>query len=133
MVKYEYVNEKFGDLFKKCIEPFGRKIDRTHMINGFIKEYSKIKPNEKIEDVKIVVAGRIRSIRQHGKLSFAHIEDSSGKIQLFVGIDNVSKKEYELFSKLDIGDIIGAEGGVIKTSKGELSILVKKLFLLRLK
>jgi lysyl-tRNA synthetase class 2 len=122
--------KELEEIRKMGIEPFGRKVDRTHMIEDVIKKYSGIKPNEKIEDVKIVVAGRMMSKRQHGRLSFTDIEDASGKIQLFISADNVSDKDYEMFSKLNIGDIIGAEGGIIKTVKGELSILVKKIILL---
>lgn len=115
---------------KMGFEPYPYSFDRTHYSKDIIEKYSGIEAGEKIEDVKISVAGRIKSKRQHGKLSFAHIEDSSGIIQLFIGAENVPKKEYELFSKLSIGDIIGAEGGIIKTVKGELSVLVKKLTLL---
>ncbi|NIM47072.1 MAG: lysine--tRNA ligase [Candidatus Aenigmarchaeota archaeon] len=122
--------KELKEIKKMGFEPFGRKFDRTHMIDDIIKKYSKIKPDEKIENIKISVAGRIRSIRKHGKLSFAHIEDSSGKIQIYVSIDNIDKKKYNLFQKLNIGDIIGVTGGIIKTTKGELSILVKKLELL---
>ena len=122
--------KELEEIRKMGFEPYPYKFDRTHYIKDVIEKYSDIKSGEKIEDIKIIVAGRIKSIRQHGKLSFAHIEDSSGNIQVFVGADNVSGKEYKLFSKLNIGDIIGVEGGIIKTVKGELSILVKKLTLL---
>ena len=118
------------EIRKMVIEPFGRKFERTNMIDEVIKKYSKIKPDERIEDAKISIAGRIRSIRKHGKLSFAHIEDSSGKIQVYISIDNIDEKKYKLFQKLNIGDIIGIRGGLIKTIKGELSILVKELDLL---
>jgi lysyl-tRNA synthetase class 2 len=122
--------KELEEIRKIGFEPYPYKFDRTHFIKEIIEKYSKIKAGEKIENVKILVAGRIRSKRHHGKLSFAHIEDSSGSIQVFIGAENVSEKEYELFSKLNIGDIIGVEGGIIKTVKGELSILVKKLTLL---
>jgi len=122
--------KELEEIRKMGIEPYPYKFDRAQFIKEIVEKYSNVKAGEKIEDVKIAVAGRIRSKRRHGKLSFAHIEDSSGRIQVFIGADNVSEKEYKLFSKLNIGDIIGVEGGVIKTIKGELSILVKKLTLL---
>ncbi len=122
--------KELEEIIKMGFDPYPYKFDRTHYIKEVIEKYSKIKSGETIKDVKIAVAGRIRSKRKHGKLSFAHIEDFSGKIQVFIGADNVSKKEYKLFSKLNIGDIIGVEGGIIKTVKGELSVLVKKLTLL---
>jgi len=118
------------EIKKMGFETYAYKFDRTHYIEDVIKKYSNVKSGERIEDVKIAVAGRIRSIRHHGKLSFADIEDASGKIQVYVSIDKVDKKGYELFQRLNIGDIIGIEGGIIKTVKGELSILVKKIILL---
>jgi lysyl-tRNA synthetase class 2 len=122
--------KELEEIRKMGFEPFAYRFDRTHSIKEIIEKYSNIKSGERIEDVKIATAGRMRSKRQHGKLSFSHIEDFSGRIQIFVGAENVSEKEYELFQKLDIGDIIGVEGGIIKTIKGELSIFVKKLTLL---
>jgi lysyl-tRNA synthetase class 2 len=122
--------KELEDIRKMGIEPYPYNFSITHSIDEVIKKYSDIKAGEKIENVKIAVAGRMKSKRHHGKLSFAHIEDSSGSMQVFIGVENVSEKEYELFSKLNIGDIIGVDGGIIKTVKGELSILVKKLTLL---
>lgn len=122
--------KELEEVRKMGIEPYPYSFDRTHFINEVIEKYSNVKAGEKIENVKIALAGRIKSKRHHGKLSFAHIEDSTGSIQAFIGTDNISEKEYELFSKLGIGDIIGVEGGIIKTVKGELSILVKKLTIL---
>lgn len=118
------------DIRKMGFEPYAHRFDRTHYIEDIIKKYSEVKPGERIENVKIAVAGRIRSIRYHGKISFADVEDYTGKMQVYVSIDNVDKKQYDLFQKLNTGDIIGVEGGIIKTIKGELSILVKKLTLL---
>jgi lysyl-tRNA synthetase class 2 len=122
--------KELEEIRKMGIEPYPYKFDRTNSIKEILEKYSDVKPGEKKENIKISIAGRIRSKRQHGKLSFAHIEDSTGRMQVYISIDNVDKKEYELFQKLNIGDIIGVEGGIIKTIKGELSILVKKLTLL---
>jgi lysyl-tRNA synthetase class 2 len=123
-------NKELEEVRRMGFETYAHRFDRTNSINEIVEKYSKVKPGEKKENVKISVAGRIRSIRRHGKLSFAHIEDFTGKIQVFVGAENVKEKEYELFQKLNIGDFIGVEGGIIKTSQGELSVLAKKLTLL---
>jgi len=122
--------KELEEIRKMGIEPYPYKFDRTHSIKEIIETFSDVKPGEKKENIKIAIAGRIRSKRQHGKLSFAHIEDSTGRMQVYISIDNVDKKDYDMFQKLNIGDIIGVEGGIIKTIKGELSILVKKLTLL---
>ena len=118
------------EIRKMGIEPYAHRFERTHSIKEVFEKYSDVKAGEKKENVSIKVAGRIRSKREHGKLIFADIEDFSGRIQLFIGAKAISKKDYELLQKLSTGDIIGAEGGIIKTVKGELSILVKNITLL---
>jgi lysyl-tRNA synthetase, class II len=123
-------NKELNDLRKMGVEPYAHRFDRTHSISQVIEKYSGMNAGEKIEDVKISVAGRIRSKRQHGKLSFVHIEDFTGRIQIFVASNNVSELDYTILQKLIAGDIIGVEGGLIKTVKGELSILAKKITLL---
>jgi lysyl-tRNA synthetase class 2 len=80
--------------------------------------------------VRVSVAGRMMLKRVMGKLSFAHIQDMSGKIQLWVERDALPEGDYQKFKAWDIGDIVGAEGVMIKTKKGELSVRVDSLRLL---
>ena len=80
--------------------------------------------------VRVSVAGRMMLKRVMGKLSFAHIQDMSGKIQLWVERDMLPEGDYQKFKAWDIGDIVGAEGVMIKTKKGELSVRVDSLRLL---
>ena len=83
------------------------------------------------EPIKVTVAGRMMSRRIMGKASFAHIQDMSGKIQLYVRHDDLADGVYnDGFKKWDIGDIIGATGTIMKTNKGELSIHVDSIELL---
>ncbi len=83
------------------------------------------------ESVKVAVAGRMMSRRVMGKASFSHIQDMSGKIQLYVRRDDLADGVYnDGFKKWDIGDIIGATGTMMKTNKGELSIHVDSIELL---
>ncbi len=82
-------------------------------------------------NVRCKVAGRMMSRRIMGKASFAHIQDMSGQIQLFVQRDALEEGVYnEQFKKWDIGDIIGSEGVLFKTKTGELSVRVDKIRLL---
>ena len=87
-------------------------------------------------ELKVVIAGRIMSRRIMGKASFAELQDSSGKIQLYVNRDEVCEGEdktmyNQVFKKLlDIGDILGIEGSVFKTKVGETSVMVKKITIL---
>ena len=80
--------------------------------------------------VRVSVAGRMMLKRVMGKLSFTHIQDMSGKIQLWVERDMLPEGDYQKFKGWDIGDIVGAEGVMIKTKKGELSVKVDSLRLL---
>ena len=80
--------------------------------------------------LRVAVAGRMMTQRVQGKTSFAHIKDMSAQIQLFVKRDRLPEGVYEDFKKWDLGDIVGAEGVVFRTQKGELSIMVDKVRLL---
>ncbi|MEM7251433.1 MAG: lysine--tRNA ligase [Pseudomonadota bacterium] len=83
------------------------------------------------DPVRVTVAGRMMSRRVMGKASFAHIMDTSGQIQLYVRRDDLAEGVYNTeFKRWDIGDIIGAEGVVFRTQKGELSVKVDALRLL---
>ncbi len=80
--------------------------------------------------VAVKVAGRIMTRRLMGKASFTHIQDVSGRIQLYIRQDDVTSEVYEEFKLWDLGDIIGAEGFLFRTKTGELSVKVKKIHLL---
>jgi len=82
----------------------------------------------KIEDVS--VAGRIMSFRDGGKASFADLQDRDGRIQLYLNIDDLGADEYARVKTYDRGDIIGVEGFVFKTRRGEVSVHAKKVTLL---
>ncbi|MFT4580329.1 MAG: lysyl-tRNA synthetase class 2 [Gammaproteobacteria bacterium] len=77
-----------------------------------------------VDNVRVAVAGRMLTQRVQGKTSFAHVQDMSGQIQLFVKRDNLPEETYAQFKKWDLGDIIGAVGTVFRTQKGELSVMV---------
>ncbi len=85
---------------------------------------------DKLEGAHVSIAGRLMSKRGMGKASFCDLQDREGKIQLYVKIDDVGAEVYEDFKKFDIGDIVGVEGSVFKTHKGEISIKTEKIVLL---
>nr|MBQ8244059.1 lysine--tRNA ligase [Oscillospiraceae bacterium] len=78
----------------------------------------------------VKVAGRLMSKRGQGKVMFCDLQDSTGRIQLFVKIDELGEEEYARFKKLDIGDILGVEGEVFKTKTEEISVRAKNVTLL---
>ena len=85
---------------------------------------------ESYEGRAVKVAGRLMSKRGQGKVMFCDLQDSTGRIQLFVKIDEMGEEEYARFKKNDIGDILGCEGEVFKTKTGEISIRTTKVTLL---
>ncbi len=121
--------EKLEKIKKLGINPYPYKFEIKNFSKEILEKYSKLKNEEKISD-KITLAGRIMTLRPMGKIAFGHIQDSKGKIQFFVNDKELSKKDFELFNLLDLGDIIGVDGTVFRTKAGEITILVKKLELL---
>ena len=85
---------------------------------------------EGYEGKTVKVAGRLMSKRGQGKVMFCDLQDCTGRIQLFVKIDELGEEEYARFKKLDIGDILGVEGEVFKTKTEEISIRAQKIILL---
>ena len=85
---------------------------------------------EGFEGKVVKVAGRLMSKRGQGKVMFCDLQDSTGRIQLFVKIDEMGEEEYNRFKKNDIGDILGCEGEVFKTKTGEISIRTTSIQLL---
>jgi lysyl-tRNA synthetase class 2 len=114
------------ELERLGIHPFkNTKYDRTHNISQLQMRFSKIQPGEKLEYEVVRIAGRIRSIRSHGKSTFMDLEDFTGRIQLFFVIDTLTEKKYKLLKYIDSSDFLGVEGFIFKTQKGELSVWVK--------
>ncbi|ONI44040.1 lysine--tRNA ligase [Candidatus Epulonipiscioides gigas] len=85
---------------------------------------------DELEGTEVSVAGRIMAKRDMGKASFIHIQDEVGRVQSYIKKDELGEEEYSLFKKLDIGDIVGVNGIVFKTQKGEISIRAKEIVLL---
>ena len=91
----------------------------------------EIKENyETLEGKTVTLAGRLMSKRGMGKVSFCDLQDNTGRIQLYVRFDAMDEEDFARFKKNDIGDIVGVEGDVFKTERGEISLRVHKATLL---
>ena len=123
--------EKMSNLRDQGIDPFGQRFERTHTSQQLISEYDEL-TKEQLEEneVPVSLAGRIMTKRGKGKAGFAHVQDLTGQIQLYVRKDAIGEEQYEIFSSVDIGDLVGVEGVLFKTKVGELSIKVKDFTLL---
>ncbi|MCX5725734.1 MAG: lysine--tRNA ligase [Candidatus Saganbacteria bacterium] len=113
---------KLEDLRKKGIDPYPYRYVVTHKAADIVKDFS--------ENLEVSIAGRVITRRGHGKASFAHIMDDSGKVQVYAKIDVLGEEKYDLFTKLDIGDFIGVKGAVFKTKTGEITVKISELVLL---
>lgn len=117
--KWEKWKESFG-------EKLPEKYEITKSISSIVSEFS-FQPKEYFEENRIEVktAGRLISMRKMGKLTFSHIIEAEGKIQILFEKNILGEDFYEKLSLLDIGDIIGVNGYLLKTRTGELSIAVQ--------
>ena len=117
--------EKLSNLRSEGEDPFiVTKFDRTNLISDILDNY------DAYEGKVVVLAGRMMSKRVMGKMSFADLRDTSGKIQLCVKRDEMGEEPYKKYKKFDIGDIIGITGEVFTTQRGEISVRTSKIELL---
>jgi len=121
--------DKLERIQKLGINPYPYKFKPENYSTEILEKHTKLKNGQKTKG-KVILAGRIITLRPMGKIAFGHLQDYCGKIQFFINEKELSKKEFELFNLLDLGDIIGIQGTVFKTKAGEITVLVKKLELL---
>ena len=120
--------DKLDFLEEKNIDAFGSRFNRNSTTEKLQKAFNHLTKEEleKLPKEEIKIAGRIMTKRGKGKAGFAHIMDQNGQIQIYVRKDDVSELSFELFSRCDIGDIVGIVGTIMKTNMGELSIKVSE-------
>ena len=120
------------DLLRKSGNPFVNDFKPEHLAQNLADEYNQFsKEDLEGKSIKVSIAGRMMLKRVMGKASFASIQDSSGKIQIFATRDELPEGFYnEQFKKWDIGDILAATGTLFKTNVGELSVRVDSIKLL---
>ena len=117
--------DKLAALRAEGRDPFQEtKFDVTHHAQD-------IKDNfDALEGSEVRIAGRLMSKRGMGKVSFCDLQDKSGRIQLYARKDEMDEEEYDRFKKYDIGDIVGVDGEVFRTQRGEMSVRAKTITLL---
>ena len=117
--------EKLAALRAEGRDPFQQtRFDVSHHAQD-IKDHF-----DELEGTEVTVGGRLMSKRGMGKVSFCDLQDKSGRIQIYARKDEMDEEEYNRFKKYDIGDIVGVEGEVFRTQRGEMSVRAKKITLL---
>ncbi len=115
--------EELDKLKEMGVETYAYSFSKEQNADEIKKQF------EKYENKTVKIAGRIMGLRRMGKASFAHVQDSSGRIQIYLRKDEINS-EYDQFKLMDIGDLIGVEGFVFKTKTGETSVHCSSLKLL---
>lgn len=116
--------EKLEKLKEQGEAVFSTSFVRNKLVGEVREKYSHLEPGEKVAE-EFALAGRVMGIRDHGKIAFADFKDGSGKIQLYLSPQSLGEKYHHFIELVDFGDIIGVNGSVLKTKRGELSIEVK--------
>jgi lysyl-tRNA synthetase class 2 len=121
--------EKMERLRAIGIEPYPTRTIRTHTSQSACRDFEAaetVAQGEGPLPVKAALAGRLRSMRLMGKITFAHIEDGEGRIQLFFRANDIGQEQFDLFNReFDLGDFVQASGEMFRTRSGEISLRVE--------
>ncbi|HYT03851.1 MAG TPA: lysine--tRNA ligase [Gemmatimonadales bacterium] len=116
--------EKLAELVKRGVTPFAYRFDRTGSARAALEGF-------KDGDATVHrLAGRLILLRPMGKSTFGHLEDASGKIQVFFKLDTLGPDVYGLLKLLDLGDVVGVEGHLFRTKTGEITVWAERWTLL---
>jgi lysyl-tRNA synthetase class 2 len=117
--------EKLDALRALGVEPFAYRFERTHTAAEALAAF-----RDGAEGPVVAVAGRLVALRGHGKTTFAHLADRSGRLQLYVKLDVVGAEGYRLLEFLDLGDHVGVQGPLFRTRTGEVTVRAERVALL---
>ena len=121
--------EKLEEIRQLGVDPYAYKYSPTHTTQEIREQFVEVR-DQPDETKSVRVAGRIMTKRDHGKSGFAHLQDASGRLQIYVRQNAVGEAAYQVYRKLDVGDVIGADGPVFRTRTGEITVLVNEVELL---
>lgn len=122
--------KKLHALKEKGINPFPYSFGKNIHIEKLIEDYSGLVAGEKKIETQFCIAGRLMTLRMMGKASFFNIQDVTGSLQCYVKVEELSEPDRISFELIDLGDIVGLEGYIFKSQKGELSLYIKKFQIL---
>jgi lysyl-tRNA synthetase class 2 len=118
-------HEKLSRLRELGMEPYPQRTERTHTNQAAIAAFEAAGLGGGDQALEVTVVGRLRAVREMGKVTFAHIEDGSGRLQLFLRLDELGQERMEAFSELfDLGDFMQASGSMFRTRTGEPTLKV---------
>ncbi len=118
---------KLQELLETGVSPYPNRVQRTHTTAEAVAAFEAVEDadHQTPEPVRVTVCGRIVRQNLKGKVYFAHIEDGAGRLQLFVRINAVGEPTYDMIRhQIDLGDFVQASGTMMRTRRGEISVLV---------
>ena len=121
--------EKLEEIRQLGVNPYPYRYSPTHTTEEIREQFADV-GGQPDETHSVRVAGRIMTKRDHGKSGFAHLQDGSGRLQIYVRQNAVGEEAYQVYRKLDVGDVIGVDGSVFRTRTGEMTVLVNEVELL---
>ncbi len=113
---------KLHELREKGIDPYPHTFEQKNHAGELRETFSHLNSGDKLENEKVVLAGRLMTVRDMGKAAFFNLQDQTGQIQIYIRLQDISEAARAAFKLADIGDIVGVKGFVFKTHKGELSV-----------
>ncbi len=124
----EQRRKKLRAIVELGCEPYPRKAEFTHTLPQVLAQYAKHTAEQlAVAKPPVRVAGRVLTLRPHGKAGFGHLVGSGARLQFYVRQDAVSARDWELWKLLDLGDLVGVEGYLFRTRTGELTVHAEKL------
>ena len=125
---FEQRLEKLKEIEALGQRAYPHKYEVSHSIPQILAEFS-LKSGEELEanKISVQVAGRLMSIRGQGKAGFAHLQQEGARLQIYVKLDAVGEKGFQLYKLLDLGDFVGVSGYLFRTRTNELSIHVEQI------
>src|SRR5881227_412785 len=126
--QYQLRREKLKQIEALGQQSYPRKFEFTHSIPEIVAKYSDFTCEQLDPDrVNVRVAGRLMSIRGQGKAGFAHLQQAGQRLQIYVKLDFVGEKGFQLYKLLDLGDFVGVSGYLFLTKTNELSVHVEQI------
>ena len=122
--------KKLNALLQNGVNPYPYRFSRSHTVKDLLEAFEKIAEGQEPSEC-VRIAGRLMTLRDMGKASFAHVADGRRRVQIYVKKDVVGEKAYQVFQKeLDLGDFVGLEGTMFRTKTNELTLRVAHFTLL---
>ncbi len=122
--------KKLHALRAKGVNPYPYSFDQNVHVEKLVKEYSDLAAGEKKLETNFRLAGRLMTLRAMGKASFFNVQDQTGSLQCYIKVEEQNEMDRASFDLVDLGDIVGLEGYIFKSQKGELSLYVQKFQIL---